>query len=100
MDVALTEGQELLRRTAREFLAQECPRTLVRAMEQDDTDYELANVLEAETQPRQGGASGLLNKLQSRPATDPYGQPLERPQRRPTQYARPSRTTRSSARRG
>jgi alkylation response protein AidB-like acyl-CoA dehydrogenase len=39
VDLALTEGQELLRRTAREFLARECPCTLVRAMEQDETGY-------------------------------------------------------------
>ena len=39
MDVALTESQQLLQSTAREFLAAECPRSLVRAMEQDAVGY-------------------------------------------------------------
>jgi alkylation response protein AidB-like acyl-CoA dehydrogenase len=39
MDLALTEIQEMLRVTAREFLERECPTTLVRAMEADDRGY-------------------------------------------------------------
>ena len=33
MDLSLTETQELLKNSAREFLENECPETLVREME-------------------------------------------------------------------
>ncbi|MDP7412323.1 MAG: acyl-CoA dehydrogenase family protein [SAR202 cluster bacterium] len=39
MDLALTEAQEMLRSSARDFLERECPTSLVRAMEQDDRGY-------------------------------------------------------------
>jgi alkylation response protein AidB-like acyl-CoA dehydrogenase len=39
MDLSLTEEQELLQNSARDFLRQECPATHVRAMEEDDTGY-------------------------------------------------------------
>ncbi len=39
MDFALTEEQELLRNSARDFLAVECPKTLVREMEADELGY-------------------------------------------------------------
>ncbi|GIW12308.1 MAG: hypothetical protein KatS3mg061_3365 [Dehalococcoidia bacterium] len=39
MDLALNEAQSLLARTARDFLAQECPLKLVRAMEEDPTGF-------------------------------------------------------------
>ncbi len=39
MDLSLTEEQELLQNSARDFLRQECPTTHVRAMEEDDTGY-------------------------------------------------------------
>lgn len=35
MDLALTEEQEMLRHMARDFLASECPKSLVRQMEGD-----------------------------------------------------------------
>ena len=34
MDLALSEEQEMLKKTARDFLEQECPKTLVREMEE------------------------------------------------------------------
>ena len=39
MDLSLTEEQELLQNSARDFLRQECPTTHVRAMEEDETGY-------------------------------------------------------------
>jgi alkylation response protein AidB-like acyl-CoA dehydrogenase len=39
MDFALSEQQEMLRNTARDFLAKECPKSLVREMEQDEKGY-------------------------------------------------------------
>ncbi len=39
MDLSLTEEQELLQSSARDFLSQECPTTHVRAMEEDETGY-------------------------------------------------------------
>ncbi|MDA0988655.1 MAG: acyl-CoA/acyl-ACP dehydrogenase [Chloroflexi bacterium] len=39
MDFALTNEQEMLRTSAREFLEVECPRSLVREMETDDTSH-------------------------------------------------------------
>ena len=39
MDLALTEAQEMLKNSAREFLESECPPSLVRAMEDDERGY-------------------------------------------------------------
>jgi alkylation response protein AidB-like acyl-CoA dehydrogenase len=39
MDLSLTEEQELLQSSARDFLRQECPTTHVRAMEEDEIGY-------------------------------------------------------------
>ena len=39
MDFALSQQQEMLRNTARDFLVKECPKTLVREMEQDEKGY-------------------------------------------------------------
>lgn len=39
MDLGLNEMQEMLKRSAREFLEKECPRSLVRAAEQDPSGY-------------------------------------------------------------
>ncbi len=39
MDFALTEEQEMLKRQAQEFLENECPKTLVREMEEDEKGY-------------------------------------------------------------
>ena len=39
MDLGLSETQQMLKSSAREFLAQECPLTLVRAMEEDEKGY-------------------------------------------------------------
>jgi alkylation response protein AidB-like acyl-CoA dehydrogenase len=39
MDFALSEEQEMLRNSARDFLTKECPKTLVRQMETDETGY-------------------------------------------------------------
>ena len=39
MDLELNEAQQMLKNSAREFLAQECPHTLVRAMEEDERGY-------------------------------------------------------------
>lgn len=39
MDLGLTETQEMLRTTARDFFEQECPATLVRQMEDDERGY-------------------------------------------------------------
>jgi alkylation response protein AidB-like acyl-CoA dehydrogenase len=40
MDISLSEEQELLQGSARDFLQQECPIRLVRAMEDDDKGYD------------------------------------------------------------
>ena len=39
MDLDLTEEQEMLRTMARDFLAKECPKTLVRELEEDEKGY-------------------------------------------------------------
>ena len=39
MDLAFNETQQMLKSSAREFLGQECPHTLVRAMEEDERGY-------------------------------------------------------------
>ena len=39
MDLGLTEIQQMLKNSAREFLSQECPLTLVREMEEDERGY-------------------------------------------------------------
>ena len=39
MDIVLSEGQEMLKRSAREFLQGECSSDLVRAMESDERGY-------------------------------------------------------------
>ena len=39
MDLGLSEQQEMLRKMARDFLATECPKKLVREMEQDEKGY-------------------------------------------------------------
>lgn len=39
MDLGLTEAQQMLRNSAREFLEKECPHTYVRAMEEDQRGY-------------------------------------------------------------
>ena len=39
MDFALSEEQEMLRRTARDFLEEKCPKTLVREMIEDEKGY-------------------------------------------------------------
>jgi alkylation response protein AidB-like acyl-CoA dehydrogenase len=41
MDISLSEAQELLQRSARDFLQKECPIRLVRAMEEDDQGYDM-----------------------------------------------------------
>ena len=39
MDLALSEEQEMLRKMARDFLTNKCPKTLVREMEKDEKGY-------------------------------------------------------------
>jgi alkylation response protein AidB-like acyl-CoA dehydrogenase len=39
MDFGFNEEQEMLRKTARDFLSTECPKTLVREMEEDERGY-------------------------------------------------------------
>ena len=39
MDLDLTEEQEMLRTSARDFLTKECPKTLVRQLEEDEKGY-------------------------------------------------------------
>ncbi len=39
MDLGFTEEQEILRSSAREFLAEECPKELVRELDESDTGY-------------------------------------------------------------
>jgi len=39
MDLGLTEEQEMLRKMARDFLVTECPKALVREMEEDEKGY-------------------------------------------------------------
>ena len=41
MDLALSEEQEMLRKMARDFLTDKCPKTLVREMEKDEKGYPL-----------------------------------------------------------
>ncbi|MBM3133684.1 MAG: acyl-CoA dehydrogenase, partial [Chloroflexi bacterium] len=36
MDLAFSEEQEMLQKSARDFLTSKCPKTLVRAMEEDE----------------------------------------------------------------
>ena len=66
---------EMARKTALRRVLKDAPLStekLVRAMEVDDKDYELTNVLEVET-TRPGGSSGLLKKLKG-------GEPEEVPE--------------------
>ena len=39
MNLALTEEQEMLRKTARDFLTEKCPKKFVREMEESETGY-------------------------------------------------------------
>jgi alkylation response protein AidB-like acyl-CoA dehydrogenase len=39
MDLAFSEEQEMLSKSARDFLANKCPKTLVREMEEDEQGY-------------------------------------------------------------
>jgi alkylation response protein AidB-like acyl-CoA dehydrogenase len=39
MKLTLTEGQEMLRKTARDFLTDKCPKSFVRQMEESETGY-------------------------------------------------------------
>ncbi len=39
MDLSLSEGQEMLKKMARDFLVNECPKTLVREMEEDESGH-------------------------------------------------------------
>ena len=39
MDIAFTEEQEMLQKAASDFLAAECPKSLVRELEEDDKGY-------------------------------------------------------------
>ena len=39
MDFEITESQKILKKAARDFLAMECPKTLVREMELDERGY-------------------------------------------------------------
>ena len=39
MEFSLTEPQEMLKKMARDFLEEKCPKTLVREMEEDETGY-------------------------------------------------------------
>ena len=39
MDFSLTEEQEMLRKASRDFLATECPKSLVREMAKDEKGY-------------------------------------------------------------
>ena len=41
MDLALSEEQEMLKKTAQDFLENKCPKTLVREMEKDEKGYSL-----------------------------------------------------------
>ena len=40
MDLGLSEEQEMLKITAREFLGRECPKSLVRDMMEDELGYQ------------------------------------------------------------
>ena len=42
MDLSFSEAQEMLRKTARDFLEKECPKSLVREMEKDERGYSSA----------------------------------------------------------
>ena len=39
MDLGFTEEQEMLRKMARDFLTEKCPKTHVREMEEDEKGY-------------------------------------------------------------
>ena len=39
MDLKFTEAQEILRKMVRDFLATECPKTMVRELEQSEKGY-------------------------------------------------------------
>ncbi len=39
MDLGLTEEQEMLKKSAHEFLVKECPKKLVRELDESDTGY-------------------------------------------------------------
>lgn len=39
MDFGFSEEQEILRKTARDFLAENCPKTFVQKMEEDEKGY-------------------------------------------------------------
>ena len=39
MDFALSEEQEMLKKSARDFLSAECPKSLVRKIEEDELGY-------------------------------------------------------------
>ena len=39
MDMSFSEEQEMLRKTARDFLIDNCPKSFVREMEEDDAGY-------------------------------------------------------------
>ena len=39
MDLRLSEEQEILRKSARDFLTEKCPKTLVRELEKDEKGY-------------------------------------------------------------
>ena len=41
MDLGLSEEQEMLKRSARDFLQNECPKQLVRQLDDSDTGYSL-----------------------------------------------------------
>ncbi len=44
MDFTLSEEQEMLRKSARDFLADKCPKTYVKQMEADEKGYSPASV--------------------------------------------------------
>ena len=39
MDLAFSEEQEMLCKSARDFLANKCPKTLLREMEEEEQEY-------------------------------------------------------------
>ena len=60
MDLGLSEEQELLKNSAREFLEKECPEEHVRAMEEDEKGYSPTLWKKmAEANNRAGGLSFL-----------------------------------------
>ncbi len=44
MDITFTEEQEMLKKSARDFLAAECPKTRVRELEEDEKGYAMAGL--------------------------------------------------------